>query len=113
MNFNFAAFQGNLTRDVELVGKENNVARFSIAVNNGYGENEETMFMDCVAFGKQAEIIVRGSMAQSRWEDPDGNKRSKHELKLDSFNGFNFVSGGRQENGESEVVPAAATEDLF
>ena len=54
---------GRLTRDPEVrytTGQNQTaVARFSIAVNDGYGENERTSFINIVVFGKQAENCER------------------------------------------------------
>lgn len=121
-NLNIVALQGNLVRDAELVGEEKNVARFSIAVNNGFGDNQTTSFVDCVAFGKTAAIIgehftkgkqvlVNGQLHQNSWEDKEGNKRSKLEVRLNSFNGFSFVSGGAQGSNDDQVAQPAAAAD--
>jgi single-strand DNA-binding protein len=121
-NLNVVVLQGNLTADPEIVGKDQHVARFTVAVNNGFGENKETAFVDCVAFGKQVEtikeffkkgkqIIVKGSLRQNRWEDKEsGQKRSKIEVTLDNFGGFSFVGGGgRQKEGAEAPATEAAT----
>ena len=124
-NLNVVVIQGNLTADPDIVGKESNVARFTIAVNNGFGENKETAFVDCVAFGKQVEaikeyfakgkqVLIRGSLRQNRWENDKGEKRSKLEVVLDNFAGFSFVSGGKpaakgEAKAEAEAAPAEAT----
>lgn len=119
-NLNVVVLQGNLTADPEIVGKEQNVARFNIAVNNGFGDNKEAAFVDCVAFGKQVEVIkeyfskgkqvlIRGSIRQNRWEDKDsGQKRSKLEIVLDNFGGFNFVGNGGTKETEANS-PTAET----
>lgn len=124
-NLNVIVLQGNLTADPEIVGKEQNVARFTIAVNNGFGDNKETAFVDCVAFGKQVEtikeyfkkgkqVLVRGSIRQNRWETKEGDKRSRLEVMLDNFGGFSFVSGGMppsKENAKDEAVAATSDGD--
>lgn len=50
---------GRLTRDPEVratTGQNpTSVARFSIAVNDGYGDNERTSFINIVVFGKSAD----------------------------------------------------------
>lgn len=50
---------GNLTKDPELrytTGDDAKaVCRFSLAVNEGYGEQQKTSFINIVVFGKQAE----------------------------------------------------------
>ena len=54
---------GRLTRDPEVrytTGQNQTaVARFSIAVNDGFGENERTSFINIVVFGRQAENCER------------------------------------------------------
>lgn len=62
---------GRLTRDPEVKytsGKEPMaIARFSLAVDEGYGENKRTSFIPIVVFGKQAEscetYLKKGSQA--------------------------------------------------
>jgi len=53
--------QGNLTKDPEEFKTDsgNTVARFSIACNNKYGGEEETVYKDCKAFNTKAEFILR------------------------------------------------------
>jgi len=113
-NLNSCHFQGNLTADPELVGQEGNVCKFTVAVNNGFGEYANTAFIPCVAFGSQAKIIsqhfqkgspiiVNGTMAQNNWETQDGERRSRLELRLRPVEGFNFVG---TKGGESvSTVP--------
>jgi single-strand DNA-binding protein len=82
---------GRLTRNPEQFNVENKtalskVSKFSIAVN-GF-KNHDVSFFDCEAWGKLSEIIqqycqkgkqiaVSGTIRIDRWEDKDGNKRSK------------------------------------
>lgn len=113
-NLNVVILQGNLVDNPKLVGKEENpVARFTIANNTGFGEYSETTYMDCVAFGKVAKVIsehvgkgkqilVKGKIMQSRWEDKDGNRRTKHELKVDQIEGFFFVGNATKTTSTEE-----------
>lgn len=52
---------GNITKDLELrstsTGKS--VCEFSIAINEGYGDNQRTTFVSIVVWGVQAENIVK------------------------------------------------------
>ena len=54
---------GNLTRDPEVRystgASQTAICRFSIAVNDGYGEQQKTSFIPIVVFGKQAENAER------------------------------------------------------
>jgi single-strand DNA-binding protein len=110
-NYNKIILVGNLTRDPQLryiPGSNMPVVDFGLAVNHRYrtktGEDrEEVCFVDCSAFGKQAEIInqyctkgrpllVEGRLKLDTWEDKQGGgKRSKHTVVLDNFQ----LLGGR------------------
>jgi len=106
-NLNRIFLMGNLTRDPELRYTPSNVgvATFGLAVNSSIGKDAdgnrktEVLFVDVIAFGKQAETInqyckkgsplfVEGRLRLRTWEDKDGNKRSKHEVVL---SGFQFI----------------------
>ena len=58
---NIVVLIGNLTKDVELryTTDQKPIARFSIAVNDGYGEQKRTNYIPIVVFGKQAENADR------------------------------------------------------
>ena len=58
-NYNKVILAGNLTRDPELrtTTGGTSVAKFGLAVNRKFKDQETTCFVDCVAFGKQAELI--------------------------------------------------------
>jgi len=116
-NLNQVILQGNLVEDPKLFDGENKVARFTIAVNTGFGDYKETTFVDCVAFKAQAlviaehltkgkQIIVRGTLIQNRWEqEVDGEtvKRSRLEVRLENFSGFFFTG-----NAAGNAAPAVA-----
>ncbi len=103
-SFNKIILLGNLTRDPEMRYLPNNtpVVEFGIACNRRFRDSqgqdrEETMFIDCTAFGKQAEIInqychrgdmlfVEGRLRLDTWEDKQGGgKRSKHRVAIENF----------------------------
>ena len=84
---NKAILMGRLTRDPELrhTGSGTPVCSFSVAIDNGYGDNRSTDFINCVAWNKTAEfvdkyftkgrmIIVVGRIQARTWEDRDGKK---------------------------------------
>lgn len=56
---NSVSFVGNLTNDPRIVFPESGTARatFSIAVNEGQGDDEKTHFINVTAFGTLAENI--------------------------------------------------------
>jgi single-strand DNA-binding protein len=103
-SFNKVILMGNLTRDPQLKHLPNNlvVAEFGLACNRRYrtaaGEDkEEVAFVDCAAFGRQAETIgqycakgkplfVEGRLKYDAWDDKSGNgKRSKLTVTVENF----------------------------
>ena len=81
---NKVILMGRLTKDAELFGQKSKVARFCLAVDRSYGENE-TDFVNCVSFGTQAEfvekylkkgtkILLSGRLQNNNYEDKQGNK---------------------------------------
>lgn len=116
-NYNKIILMGNLTRDPELRYTANGtaVANFGLATNRRYKQGgelkEEVCFVDIVVFGKQAEncgeylskgksVLVDGRLQYRRWENEDGQRRSKHEVVANSVQ---FMSG-RSESGSPEDV---------
>lgn len=93
---NKAILMGRLTRDPEMRYTQSNtpVTSFTLAIDRdrkGPNGERQTDFIDCVAWGKQAEFVkswfAKGMMAivvgriQSRnWEDRNGNKRTSIEI---------------------------------
>ena len=78
---------GRLTKDVELrhTGNGKAVATFTVAVDNGHGENKKTDFINCVAWEKTAEFVnnwfgkgrmiaLVGRLSTRTYEGQDGHK---------------------------------------
>ncbi|HEX2971155.1 MAG TPA: single-stranded DNA-binding protein [Tepidisphaeraceae bacterium] len=122
-NFNKVLLMGNLTRDPQLryLPSQMAVVEFGIAVNRRWkgpqGEDrEEVTFVDCTAWGKQAEtinqycqkgkgIFIEGRLKYDTWEDKQGGgKRSKLAVVVENFQ---FI-GGRDGAGAS--APARGDE---
>ena len=120
--FNKVTLMGNLTRDVETrtTPSGQTVSNFSLAVSRSWkGQDgqtqEQTSFINCVAWGKAGEIIaqyvkkgdallVSGRLDQRSYDDKDGNKRQAVEVNVEDFN---FV-GGRGGNSEGTSYSAPA-----
>jgi single-strand DNA-binding protein len=94
--YNKVIFAGNLTRDPELryTPQGTAVTNITIAVNSRVKQGEEfrdeTLFIDIVVFGKQAEnvaqylakgrgVIVDGRLRERRWEY-EGQQKRKMEV---------------------------------
>ena len=96
---NKAILMGRLTRDPELRHTQSNMAvcSFSLAIDRGRKDQNgerQTDFIDCVAWGRQAEFVAqwftKGSMAivvgriqSRRWQDQNGNNRTAIEVNCD------------------------------
>ncbi len=126
-NLNRVMLMGNLTRDPELRYLPSNtaVAGIGLAINrrwrNQQGEQqEETTFIDCEAFGRQAETInqylrkgkpvfIEGRLKLDQWQDRDGNKRSKLKVVIERFEFIDSREsgggGGQQQYGSGQQAP--------
>ncbi|MEM7672291.1 MAG: single-stranded DNA-binding protein [Verrucomicrobiota bacterium] len=126
-SFNKVILLGNLTRDPEMRMTPGGlaIAKFGLAVNRKYttkdGESrEEVTFVDCDAFGKQAEIIsqyvkkggmlfVEGRLKLDQWESNTGEKRSKLGVVVDNFQlmprSSDSANSGGGDRGYDQVSP--------
>ena len=120
MNINKVFIAGRLTRDPELRYTPNNTAvcEIGLAVNRKYktpgGETkEETTFVDCTAWGRTAEVIneyvrkgdplhVEGRIREDKWEDKDGNNRSKLKVVVESIQLLGGKPQGQRDQGRRQ-----------
>ena len=119
-SFNKVILLGNLTRDPELryTGSGTAVTKFGMAVNRRYKQGdeskEETCFVDIVVFGRQAETsseylskgklaLIEGRLSYNKWEDKEGQPRSKHEVVA---NNVQFMPSGQSGRGGSSTESA-------
>jgi single-strand DNA-binding protein len=119
-SYNKVFLMGNLTRDpqVKHLPSQMVVVEFGLAVNRRYktadgADKEEVAFVDCTAFGRQAEtisqyctkgkpIFVEGRLKFDTWDDKQGGvKRSKLTVVVENFQ---FL--GRP--GETDASPFGA-----
>lgn len=123
---NQVVLMGRLTRDIELrhTGTGTPVCNFTIAIDNGYGDNKRTDFIGCLAWNKTAEfahsyfqkgqmIIVIGRLQTRTWEGKDGKKNYvtevvAHEVKF----GESKKTQDKQEKPEDDFEPVYDDNDL-
>lgn len=86
---NSVQIAGHLVRDAEFMKTNSGTAlcKFTVAVNSGTKDREDVAFIDCETWKKTAEIasglekgdgvIVFGKLKQDKWQDKEGNNRSK------------------------------------
>ena len=121
---NKAILMGRLTRDPELRHTQSNMAvcSFSLAIDRGRKDQNgerQTDFIDCVAWGRQAEFVAqwftKGSMAivvgriqSRRWQDQNGNNRTAVEVVANNINfaGSKNSNAGGGANYQNNSAPA-------
>lgn len=126
MDLNNYSVIGRMTRDLDeraFAYTSNGKARLniSIAVNDGYGDNQYTSYFDVVVWGKTAENIkpylgkgkqlcINGRLRQDRWES-NGQKNSRVVIVAETVqllggrdNGAG--AGGNYQQPTQQQVPA-------
>ena len=117
MDLNNYSVIGRMTRDLDeraFAYTQNGKARLniSIAVNDGYGDNQYTSYFDVVVWGKTAEnikpylgkgkqICINGRLRQDRWES-NGQKNSRVVIVAETVQ----LLGGRDNGGGNYQQPA-------
>lgn len=103
---------GRLTKDPELRRTDSGkaVATFTVAVDNGHGENKKTDFINCVAWEKTAEFInnwfgkgrmiaLVGRISTRTYEGQDGRKNYVTEVVV---NEVSFADSKKEETAPKE-----------
>lgn len=129
--FSKAIVAGNITRDPEMRTTPGGaqVCSFSIAVNRVFkggdgNQQEQTSFIECVAWGKAAELIcqyvhkgsallVSGRLDQRSWEDKNsGQRRSRTEVVVEDFSFIGATgNGGGSASGKAAAAGAPDMDD--
>lgn len=125
---NLVVLIGRLTRDPELKFGQSGKAysKFSLAVDRPFSKGEAD-FINCVAFGKTAELIgeylrkgrkvaINGRLQMNKYE-VNGEKRTSYDVVVDTME---FVEGKGGESSSAEfsspqqsyVAPKVAESDF-
>jgi single-strand DNA-binding protein len=130
--FNKIFLIGNLTRDPQLTytPSQTAVVDFGLATNRQWkgqdgAQRQETCFVDCRAFGRQAEninkylskgraVFIEGRLTFDSWTAQDGTKRSRHRVTVENFQ---FLPGGGENAAgkyeqSSGKYPEASEQDV-
>ncbi|QYC53165.1 single-stranded DNA-binding protein [Clostridium phage CPQ4] len=101
---------GRLSKDVDYRTGNTNIARFTLAVNRKF-KRDEADFINCIAFGKTADIInqylskgsqiaISGNIRTGSYEAQDGTRRYTTDIVVENFD---FISSNnKQENKVNE-----------
>lgn len=95
---NKVILRGRITQDLELRTTINNkaVVRFTLAVNEGYGEDQRTNFINCEVWNKLAEnlhkycekgsgLLLEGSIRTETFDGQDGQKKYITKVVVQSY----------------------------
>lgn len=109
---------GRLTDDPDTkeVSKDSLVTRFSVAVKRSYKNSEgeyEADFINCVAFGGQAELIddwctkgmlvsIVGHIQTGSYEDSEGIKRKSFDCVIEQLQ---FLESKKEVSKDEETEP--------
>jgi single-strand DNA-binding protein len=101
---------GRLSKDVDYRTGNTNIARFTLAVNRKF-KRDEADFINCIAFGKTADIInqylskgsqiaISGNIRTGSYGAQDGTRRYTTDIVVENFD---FISSNnKQENKVNE-----------
>ena len=101
---------GNLTKDMDVMVSKNdvNIGKFTVAVNNGYGENTNTQFYPVILFGKRVEALqkyllkgtkvnIDGQIDYNSIQDEEGNWKNYFQIIANDIDIVKFLEV-QQEN---------------
>lgn len=116
---NKVILMGRLTRDPEMrhTNSGTPVTTFSIAIDNGYGDNKRTDFVNCLAWNKTAEFVTKyfakgkmiviadGQIRTRSWETQDGKRAYATEVVA------NEVSFGETKSSQQAATQQPIQDD--
>ncbi|WP_022947140.1 single-stranded DNA-binding protein [Methylohalobius crimeensis] len=117
---------GRLGRDPETrttkSGKSMTTARMACDATPGNSDEQETVWIQVLAFGKQAETLakhqkgetlaVTGRLTQSRWTGKDGEERIGFSVIVDSMVSSRTVRPGGKRKSAKPAPPDTAPPDF-
>ncbi|EOO9527771.1 single-stranded DNA-binding protein [Escherichia coli] len=115
MSVNSITLGGNVGNDLEVKYTQNGkaIGSFSLAVQQGYGDNKRTMWVTCLIFGERAEklaphirkgtkLVVNGRLDVRQYDRNDGTKGTAVEVAV---NEFEFCSRNDQQPQQQKAPP--------
>jgi len=99
------------------------VATFPIAVNDGWGERQQTYWHNVVAWEKKADFVekyvhkgtklyVSGKLTSRSYEAQDGSKKYVTEIVADPYDGID-LAGGKGGPSQDEQSQTPQQETMF
>lgn len=115
---NNCEFIGHIGQDPKYINDNKQVAIATLAVNEKIKDEQVTLWIDLVFFGKQAElamaylpkktrVYVQGKIALREWEARDGTRGVKLQLKVSHFINLERKEARAQLQGSTQesVIP--------
>ena len=125
MSLNSVVVIGRLVRDPEqrVTPSGTPVCSFCLAVDNGYGEKKRTDFLDCVAWNKTAEfilkyfskgqrILLQGHIQTRTWQDKEGKNRKAVGVIADRAGFVDLKKDLGCARGDAAAVPAPGYDEF-
>ena len=115
-----AVLVGRLAADPKFFGEgDSKRAVFSIAYNRGRGDNRKANFIDCIAWGKRADIMndfkkgsgifITGDIEQDTYEKKDtGEKRNRVQVNVSSITA---TASTRRKDGEGSFGGGSGSDE--
>lgn len=116
---------GRLTKDPELRYTNSNtpVARYTIAINTGYGEKQQTDYINITTWGKSGEFVsnyfkkgqaiaIVGRLKNNNYEDKDGNKKYTIEVITEDIE-FIGTKNEKQSDTQDKSINSEYQNDII
>lgn len=120
---NICIFTGRLVKDPSYRDDrdERPTLGFTLAINNGFGDKQNTVFMDCITSGKLADvfkdrlykgvkIIIEGYLYSYTWVDKSGCNRHEKALYVKSIEIIAHTKAYLEEHKSGSLMGATDTE---
>ena len=102
---------GNLVKDLEVTVTKNDklVGKTTLAVNEGYGDNKKTTFVNLVIFGERCDklqqyllkgtgVMIDGKLDINNVQDKEGNWSTYVTVIVNELSITKFVEGNEEVN---------------
>jgi len=123
LDYNVVHLGGRLTShpDLDQTSGGTSVVDMSMAVNRFFNGEEETSFFDVTVWGDQAEnvaeylskgdpVLITGRLQQDRWQNEQGDNRSKVKVVANDVRFLSSGEGGGQQEYD-DTQPASTGDD--
>lgn len=115
---------GNLVKDPELryTGNNKAVASYTIAINNRYGQQQETDYINIITWGNSAEFVkdyfkkgqpiaITGRLKNKNYEDSNGVKHYQIEVVTESIEFVGVKKEQSKELTDQEILKKVVNDE--